>query len=460
MKYTAFGTRFRTLFVFTTVAAALAGCSKQASQSNQNLPQPMVTAGNPSVDQTVSSGGRSYRLMAHGQVDALTAQNKLAAPDSVEATSLLEKFTSKTGGTTARKQSATQTKITAEAADTSLVVGIPLDGIGEQWVFDGVIVGVSDKNNTDLGDLKLTDLNPIHIQLELVKSKEGSYFLLMMGCVSKCTESSSQEAIQDLPVVAVDTKNNMVMVDLAAVGKDLDLVGMMDSDGSATHLKTVSTNTVAATYDENSLIFDVESHMKPFTVTNKVATITDSAPETVFTTRWFMRLSSAFNPAFESREPTPGVGFFETNRAADTKITRWSTTSPDGVAPVHYFVKNIPDEFKPAFQSAFDEWNAKLKPVLGKEIFSYEFVDQNDPRNAQLVAGDPRFNIVEWDLVNKASYGGLGPSIANQFTGENITANVYIQGPTIVQLYTTGSKSTPRLKRFAIRARTKPLTCS
>ena len=274
MKYNAFGTRFRTLLVFSTVAAAIAGCSKQAPQSNQNLPQPMVTAGNPSVDQTVSSGGRSYRLMAHGQVDALTAQNKLAAPNSVEATSLLEKFTSKTGGSSAKKQtaSASKTKITAAAADTSLVVGIPLDGIGEQWVFDGVIVGVSDKNNTDLGDLKLTDLNPIHVQLELVKSKEGSYFLLMMGCVSKCTESSSQEAIQDLPVVAVDTKNNMVMVDLAAVGKDLDLVGMMDSDGSATHLKTVSTNTVAATYDENSLIFDVESHMKPFTTANKVVT--------------------------------------------------------------------------------------------------------------------------------------------------------------------------------------------
>ena len=149
-----------------------------------------------------------------------------------------------------------------------------------------------------------------------------------------------------------------------------------------------------------------------------------------------MKLSSSFNPAFESREPTAGVGFFETNRAADTKITRWSTTSPDGVAPAHYYVKNVPAEFQPAFQSAFDEWNAKLKLILGKEVFSYQFVPQNDPRNAQLVAGDPRFNIVEWDLVNLASYGGLGPSIANQFTGENITANVYIQGPTIINLYT------------------------
>ena len=38
--------------------------------------------------------------------------------------------------------------------------------------------------------------------------------------------------------------------------------------------------------------------------------------------------------------------------------------------------------------------------------------------------------------MNKASYGGLGPSIANQYTGETMSANVLIQGPTIVKLYT------------------------
>jgi hypothetical protein len=69
-------------------------------------------------------------------------------------------------------------------------------------------------------------------------------------------------------------------------------------------------------------------------------------------------------------------------------------------------------------------------------MLQYEFVDASDPRAALLVPGDIRFNIIEWDLVNKAPYGGLGPSIANQMTGEMMSANVLIQGPTIVKLYT------------------------
>src|SRR5690606_34454370 len=44
--------------------------------------------------------------------------------------------------------------------------------------------------------------------------------------------------------------------------------------------------------------------------------------------------------------------------------------------------------------------------------------------------------ILEWDVVNLASYGGLGPSIANQHTGEILSANVLIQGPTVLRLYT------------------------
>ena len=83
--------------------------------------------------------------------------------------------------------------------------------------------------------------------------------------------------------------------------------------------------------------------------------------------------------------------------------------------------------------------------MTGKKIFSYEFINAGDPKAAFLVPGDVRYNIVEWDLENQATYGGLGPSIANQFTGEIFSANVLIQGPTIIKLYkdwfATGQKA-------------------
>jgi hypothetical protein len=135
------------------------------------------------------------------------------------------------------------------------------------------------------------------------------------------------------------------------------------------------------------------------------------------------------------------VGFFETERAHDTKITRFAF-SDYGTDGVHYYIKNVPAEWQPAFQGALDEWNSKLSPIIGRSLLTYEFVPAGDPRNDALVPGDIRYNIIEWDLVNLASYGGLGPSIANQFTGETFSAAILIQGPTIMQLYTDWFKVT------------------
>jgi len=158
--------------------------------------------------------------------------------------------------------------------------------------------------------------------------------------------------------------------------------------------------------------------------------------ELEFSVRWYLKLNSDQNPAFEAREAANGVGFFQTDRGSKSKITRFSTTEmAPGMAPVKYFIKNVPDEFKGVFGRALDDWNVEFKNTIGHNLISYEFVDATDPRAALLVPGDIRYNIIEWDLVNKAGYGGLGPSIANQYTGQTMSANVLVQGPTIVSLY-------------------------
>jgi hypothetical protein len=170
-----------------------------------------------------------------------------------------------------------------------------------------------------------------------------------------------------------------------------------------------------------------------------------------------MKLASTFNPAFEPREATSGVGFFMTKRAATSRIERRSKPSGvDGLAdvgPVHYFVKSVPKEYQASFASAFDEWNEKFGKLMGHKIFSYEFVAADDPKAKLIVAGDPRFNVLEWDLNNKAPYGGLGPSEANQFTGEIFSANVLIQGPTVVDIYTKWFKTTQKVNRLLLAGR-------
>lgn len=315
--------------------------------------------------------------------------------------------------------------------EESLLVGFPIGLIGEQNVFGGVITKVTDQESESLGTLKLTDLSPIHVRTLITRLPNGAPAMTLVGCFSNCSEDSEQQGLINFPIVGFNQETGMLVVDMAAIGKELDLISMLDPKGEYTQLKAISSDTVAVDFDMKTLLFDIKTKMIPVT-----ADPSDTSLKTTdFTVRWYMKLGSGFNPAFRSREATEGVGFFKTERAANSKITRFSTTGDGtGAAPVKYIIKNVPEEFKPHFVSAIKSWNVEFQKIINKDLISYEFVEGAEAE--AYVPGDIRYNIIEWDLVNKAGYGGLGPSIANQYTGQTMSANVLIQGPTIVKLYT------------------------
>ena len=141
------------------------------------------------------------------------------------------------------------------------------------------------------------------------------------------------------------------------------------------------------------------------------------------------------DPFFERRKQTAGVGYFLTDPQQESGwLARFSIHDLRN-NPVKYYVKNVPVELQSAVLAGFDDWNANLEGVLGHELLSYEILQKGDPRYEQIVAGDPRFNVLDWDIENLASYGGLGPAISNTITGQHLAAHVYIQGPTILQIY-------------------------
>lgn len=329
-------------------------------------------------------------------------------------------------------ESINKSKMELKTQEESLLVGFPIGMIGEQNIFGGVITKVTDKENEDLGTLKLTDLSPVHVRTLITNTASGPA-LALVGCFSDCTEDSEQMSMINIPIVGFNQDAGMLILDLSAIGKELDLVTMMDPRGEYTKLKAVSSDTTSVEYDLKTLVFDIKTKMIPVT-----ADVNDPTIKTTdFTTRWYLKLNSGSNPSFISRSATEGVGFFGTSRGLDQKITRFSTTqNGSSAAPVKYYIKNVPEEFKKTFSKAMDSWNVEFKKTLGRNLLSYEFVDKSDPRSELLVTGDIRYNIIEWDLDNKAGYGGLGPSIANQHTGETLSANVLVQGPTIVELYT------------------------
>jgi len=332
----------------------------------------------------------------------------------------------------------------------SLVLSFPKKLIGENFVFGGVVTQVSDVKNATLGNLKLSDFPPVFVN-PVLSVKDNQFSMDLNGCLQNCDELSSQETVISLPIVALDEVNDRVVVDLSVLGEKLNLIKMMDPNGEDTQLKTKTSEVVSMDFSASTLVFDVKISMVP--IQTKAG---ENPEETDFTVRWYLRLGSVFNPAFVSREKTSGVGYFMTERGRVPKIirhglTHFSGQSDQGV--VKYYLKNIPEDHKESFKLAFDAWNQKFIETTGRKLIRYEFVDIEDPRSKFLIPGDIRYNILEWDLVNDATYGGLGPSIANQFTGEILSSNILVQGPRIIEIYQKWFKVSEKIQELQSQGR-------
>lgn len=329
----------------------------------------------------------------------------------------------------------TQAPVAAKNPE-SLVLGYPLDQLNKESVFGGVITKVSNKTDTNLGGLKLANLTTLHVKANLIKDPSGALFFALMGCPVNCTQSSQDEMLIAFPVIGVNDTKKLVYIDLAQVGKEMDIIGFL---GAAEFFKLehVHSNTTGFDFSDGNLVFDVESLYRITgqmeedpSIPKDVAKPQDT--QSLMTTRYYIKLNPKVNPDFVPRSQRDEVGFFTTERAEQTKITRFDVRAGK---TVKYYIKYVPLEYQSSFKKAFDAWNKTFQGKFGYPIFTYQFVNKGDPLGEELVTGDIRYNVLEWDLNNLAGYGGLGPSIANQYTGENINANVLIQGPHVVELY-------------------------
>lgn len=447
---TSFGLKAAVVSVLTIIG--LASCT-QAKKTEAVSAANLVTSADLGVNKVIGEGKQQYQVLGRTAFLNGVKANRILPVGSklagVRLRALAEEI--------APAEGENAVTVPEVGEEPQLLLGFPIQLLGEYQMFGGVITSASDKENEDIGRLKLTDLPPLHVKPIVVRASADGYVLALMGCASQCSEGSPLNPLITLPVVGVDEASKSVVVDLAPLGQELNLLQMMDPEGEVTHLTTKSSKTTAFDYSLSTLVFDVQTTMVPVKEEDKPIDV-EIAPEptpegadihpvveadvkeTVFNVRWYLRLGSTFNPAFESRPAAQGVGFFMTDRSASSRITRFSRTALGGLSevsgPVNYYIKNVPPEYQAAFKSAFDRWNETFVKITKQPIISYEFIQAGDPRNELLVPGDIRYNIVEWDLVNKAPYGGLGPSIANQYTGETLSANVLIQGPSIVGIYT------------------------
>ncbi|MFL5783475.1 MAG: hypothetical protein ACJ76H_02625, partial [Bacteriovoracaceae bacterium] len=257
------------------------------------------------ANEQVNLGTHTLNIMSQSVINQNKALGKLLPANSEQAKKMLAELPSTSEVSPDAPGQNTQ------STEESLLVGLPISIIGEQNVFGAVITKVSDKTSEDLGGLKLTDLPTLHVRTIVGRYEDGSPNISLVGCANDCSERAKQGILISLPIDSVDVDKNLVYIDLKTLGQGLDLMSIMDPEGEGTGLRTVKTATTEFNSDVTSLLFDVKSSMIPKATT---AENEATAPVTEITVRWYMKLASSFNPAFESRAPTQGVGFFQTQR--------------------------------------------------------------------------------------------------------------------------------------------------
>jgi hypothetical protein len=396
---------------------AMAGCDPDGPEPE--LGENAVRGGEQ-VDVVIGDADHDFHVVSNGAISRRA--DIMSARDAVAAALVPET------GTLARPVRVSR----RPSPPDSLVVGYPLKLLGESAVFGGVITKVSDPDDPALGNLKLSQLEPLHVRPFLALTDDGDHALALMGCVQDCTETSAQETLLTIPVRGVAAGAKQLYLDVASLGEGLGIGVLLDP--GQVGLVEVEARATFVDYSRATLVFDVESKMLPAEDV-PAALAPGQEPEPIFvTTRWYLRLGSGFQDAFTTRAPIPELGFFTTARSAQPRITRFAATRYRDRPPVKYSIKNVPAEYRAAFSAAFEDWNQVFREALGYDLLEWEHIGVDDRRNPLIVDGDARFNVIEWDVDNIASYGGLGPSVAHQFTGEIFAGTILIQGPEAVSV--------------------------
>jgi hypothetical protein len=381
-----------------------------------------AVSGGEHVDVVIGDADHDFHVVSNGAIDQMA--DVMPVRDALAAALVPET------GTIARPVRVSR----RPSPPDSLVVGYPVKLLGESAVFGGVITRVSEPEEAALGNLKLGQLEPLHVRPFLARTDDGDYAFALMGCVRDCSETSPQETLLTIPVRGVGAAGKQLFLDVASLGEGLGIGVLLDP--GQVGLVEVEARTTFVDYSRATLVFDVESKMLPAEDADVPAALRPSQePEPIFVTmRWYLRLGSGFHDAFTTRAPIPELGFFTTSRSAQPRIRRFAATRYRDRPPVKYYIKNVPVEYRAAFSAAFEDWNEVFREVLGYDLLEYEHIGVDDRRNALIVDGDARFHVIEWDLDNVASYAGLGPSVAHQFTGEIFAGTILIQGPMIVSV--------------------------
>jgi hypothetical protein len=157
-----------------------------------------------------------------------------------------------------------------------------------------------------------------------------------------------------------------------------------------------------------------------------------------------VRYSFSYLPEsdFTPRLADSRVGFFQTqwrvwgdDGMSDPYVrvaNRWNLQKKfpeqnvsEPIEPVVYWMDyRIPEIWRPAVRRGFELWNL----AFAEAGFENALQLKQMPEDAEWDPADIRYNVIRWISSNEPSFGAMGPSQVNPYTGEILNADILIEG--------------------------------
>ena len=324
----------------------------------------------------------------------------------------------------------------------NLLLGFPLKALNKLMAMGGFLTDFSDNNNPRfqvsqlqeiMGRYKLSNFPIIEARPKVKASNDKGCLLTFVFCPERLR--CSENIVFQVPIISLSTKHQALIIDPNEFGihlkKAIHSIQPYSSPPSSPRLrlslKDHKTHLVA--FDESILIFDVSANYRK--------RIFDPPPKV--TTRWFLKFNLVESERdFQSRPPTKGIAYL-LNTSKQTlytpmRILRQRIFKDGKIKPIRYYVKNVPSRFQDSVRRGFEYWRSLFVSLIGHPVLSYYFIQGDFDGSQEVIAGDVRFNVLEWSF-SKAIYNAMNITVSNRYTGEIWSSYVILPGAQLIDLY-------------------------
>ena len=331
--------------------------------------------------------------------------------------------------------------------EQSQLLGFPLTALNKPLMLGGMATGFSYPNSysKDMYNRRFSKhiLQRLSMDIQVrLKSSSERCFLDFVQCNRNghciTIDEGQIKSYMKTPVLGISQRHQAVVIDPNELGNQLKKIFLGIENGPLSLISNFfgiqASQVFIVDFSESHLVFDIISTLKlhPWRYLRYPHFASTPPPQMI--SRWFIKFGLEIENDFVGIAPTEGVEYSTTNSAfSDDVFIYRQNISPE--SPAHFYVKNFPDEHKEPIREAFQYWNSIHTSLEGYPALSYTFIQGDYDGQKEIITGDVRYNVIEWNNNIFPKRSGFISRHVDQETGEILSVAIFIQGAYIINEY-------------------------